>query len=499
MFIKKFTVTRYEQSLTNIKLIILPQYSTIDPLEQWMPIEWRHRSNNLVRNATFKWWTVAFCVYGWNIELTRYCLSGVPLLNVWAVALIIVCEVCISFVIGFFMSFSKKHADGLQNTMFDATPYDESQEVQQSRPSMPQITYQEILPHGSYTFCSILQSIVIDHLKVCVYVYLYVHGFCLMILLGAPGLWFIIPIIDKRTRRRISEQYLANGTIVEGKVVHRFALGLKARVQYAVTDTSTFKILRYEKTIPGSYRIAGRLVQIPDNPRLYILHPDLPCSARFADEIELHDKLYEFQANKWVRMTFYIMYHALQQSVCGYGIVSVLFFEFPTAWSLSINSTCAIVLGVQLFILWRFASLRSRRMLKDMVHDEMHFFDVALQQSICVWLLLNQLSWAWWLTINSTFAINSTVMIMQGVQIFIQIAGFAFLCSRCMVKDTVHNATQLFDVESDISLKSGAVDNTLALGDSTTTSEDRFDFESPSPYRRFFQGDVLYEKIRLLD
>eukprot|EP00979_Chaetoceros_neogracilis_P003172 scaffold541_cov253-Chaetoceros_neogracile.AAC.2 len=280
---------------------------------------------------------------------------------------------------------------------------------------------------------------------VCVYVCLYVHGFCLMILLGAPGLWFIIPIIDKRTRRRISEQYLANGTIVEGKVVHRFALGLKARVQYAVTDTSTFKILRYEKTIPGSYRIAGRLVQIPDNPRLYILHPDLPCSARFADEIELHDKLYEFQANKWVRMTFYIMYHALQQSVCGYGIVCVLFFEFPTAYSLSINSTCAIVLGVQLFILWRFASLRSRRMLKDMVHDEMHFFDVALQQSIC------------------------------GVQIFIQIAGFAFLCSRCMVKDTVYNATQLFDVESDISLKSGAVDNTLALGDSTTTSEDSDD------------------------
>ena len=85
-------------------------------------------------------------------------------------------------------------------------------------------------------------------------------------------------------------------------------------------------------------------------------------------------------------MTFYIVYLALQQSVC----VWLLFFKFPTAWSLSIISTCAIILGVQLFVLWGFASLRPRRMVKDMVH----------------------------------------------------------------------NATQLFDVESDISLKSGATDNT---------------------------------------
>jgi hypothetical protein len=62
---------------------------------------------------------------------------------------------------------------------------------------------------------------------------------------------------------------------VEGKVVHRFALGWKARVQYVVKDTSTSNILRYEKTIPGAHLIAGGHVQIPDDLRLYILHPDL--------------------------------------------------------------------------------------------------------------------------------------------------------------------------------------------------------------------------------
>jgi len=66
--------------------------------------------------------------------------------------------------------------------------------------------------------------------------------------------------------------------------------------------------------------------------------------------------------------------------------------------------------------------------------------------------------------------------------------GFASLRSHRMLKDMVHDATQLFDVESDISLKSGDVDNTPALDDSTTTSEDSFDSEPPTPSRRSFQG-----------
>jgi hypothetical protein len=439
MYVKNFKVTQYEQSLENIQLIILPQYpasailySTIDPLAQWMPFE------------VVKWFTIGtverftidpadqfekmFFLFMWiflsNFAIVSFCRENL-LLNDWAVALIIVCEVYISFVIGYFMSFSMIH-DAVQNIMFDATPYDESPydddesslEVQQPCPSMPRITYEEIFPHGSYTFCSILQSIVIDLLKSCVRMILFVLGIFL------AGLWCICPIIDERTKRRISEQYIVNGTIVEGKVVHRFALGWKARVQYTVTDTSTSNILRYEKTIPGAHLIAGRQVQIPDDLRLYILHPDLPCSARFADEIELHDKTYEF--NKWVEMAFYIVYLALQQSVC----VWLLFYQFPTAaWSLSVISTCAIVLGVQLFMLWGFATLRS----------------------------------------------------------------------YLMRKDVVHNAMQLFDIKSDISLKCSAVDNTLTLGDSTTTSEDSFDSESPSPCRRFYQGEVMYDKVRPID
>jgi hypothetical protein len=445
MYVKNFKVTQYEQSLENIQLIILPQYpasailySTIDPLAQWMPFE------------VVKWFTIGtverftidpadqfekmFFLFMWiflsNFAIVSFCRENL-LLNDWAVALIIVCEVYISFVIGYFMSFSMIH-DAVQNIMFDATPYDESPydddesslEVQQPCPSMPRITYEEIFPHGSYTFCSILQSIVIDFFKVCVYGLLLALGIYLIFPL-AGGILCFIPIIDKRTRRQLSEQYIANGTIVEGKVVHRFSQGRKARVQYTMTDTSTSNILRYEKTIPGSHRkrvagahlIAGRQVQIPDNLRLYILHPDLPCSARFADEIDLHDKLYECESNKWVSMTLYIIFLALQQSVCA----RILFDQF--------NSTCAIVLGVQPFLLWGFATLRS----------------------------------------------------------------------YLMRKDVVHNATQLFDVESDISLKSGATDNTLALGDSTTTSEDSFDSEFPSPCRRFFQGEVLYDKILPLD
>ena len=387
MYVKNCAVTEAKLAQTNIQLIVLPQYpasailySRVDPLGDRLPPD-----KTFLLPLSFVW--VLFTCD----QLSGFLLSR-GLQNVWAVALIIVCEVCISFVVSFFVI----DQQGLYNIEFDATPYDESQEVQQPRPPMPKITYQEIFPHGSYTFFSILQSIVIDFLNV------FALGIFLMIALGA-GLWCISPIIDKRTRRQLSEQYITNGTIVEGKVVHRFALGWKARVQYAVIDISTSKILRYEKTIPGAHRIAGRQVQIPDDPRLYILHPNLPCSARFADEIELHDKIYEF--NKWVKMTFYIVYLALQQSVC----VWLLFFKFPTAWSLSIISTCAIVLGVQLFVLWGFASLRPRRMVKDMVH----------------------------------------------------------------------NATQLFDVESDISLKSGATDNTLMLGDSTTTSEDGLDLETP--------------------
>jgi hypothetical protein len=359
-----------------------------------------------------------------NGAIVSFCRENL-LLNDWAVALIIVCEVCISFVIGYFMSFYMKH-DEVQKIMFNATPYDESLELQQPCPSMPRITYKEIFPHGSYTFCSILQSIVIDLLKSCVCMILFVLGMFLIFPL-CRGLEYFIPIIDERTKRRISEQYIVNGTIVEGKVVHRFALGWKARVQYAVTDTSTSNILRYEKTIPGAHLIAGRQVQIPDNPRLYILHPDLPCSARFADEIELHDKTYDCQTNKWGMLTVYIIFLAL------YLIFFVWLLCYQpvtgTAGSLSIISTCAIYLGVQLFMLLGFASLYYHLMLKEMVHD----------------------------------------------------------------------ATQLFDVESDISLKSGAVNNIPALGDSTTTSEGSFDSESPTPSRRSFQGEMLYDKIRLLD
>ncbi|OEU23141.1 hypothetical protein FRACYDRAFT_233309 [Fragilariopsis cylindrus CCMP1102] len=383
MYVKNCAVVTGDKlAQTNIELIVLPQYpasaiqySRVDPLGDRLPSAIIDSKTSLLPVSFV--WVLVTCY-----QLSGFLLSRV-LLNVWAVALIIVCEVCISFVLFFFV-IDKLQQQGLYNIEFDATPYDESQEVQQPRPypPMPHITYQEIFPHGSYTFFSILQSIVIDFLKVCVFAL----GIFLMIALGA-GLWCT---------------YITNGTIVEGKVVHRFALGWKARVQYAVIDISTSKILRYEKTIPGAHRIAGRQVQIPDDPRLYILHPNLPCSARFADEIELHDKIYEF--NKWVKMTFYIVYLALQQSVC----VWLLFFKFPTAWSLSIISTCAIVLGVQLFVLWGFASLRPRHMVKDMVH----------------------------------------------------------------------NATQLFDVESDISFKAGATDNTLTLGDSTTTSEDGLDLES---------------------
>jgi hypothetical protein len=437
MYVKNLGVTTfYEKQQLNTQLIVLPQYpasaiqySPIDPLEQWMPI------------ATVKWLRIDthellhmgltfISVFVWNIFCMSWLLSASLLLNDWAVLLIVVCEVCIFFVIGFFSNFyyfgnQLSYEDELlQNIMFGATPYDESQEVQQPRPPMPRIAYKEIFPHGSYTFCSILQSIVIDFLKVCVYGLLLALGIYLMFPL-AGGILCFIPIIDKRTRRQLSEQYIANGTIVEGKVVHRFSQGRKARVQYTMTDTSTSNILRYEKTIPGSHRkrvagahlIAGRQVQIPDNLRLYILHPDLPCSARFADEIDLHDKLYECESNKWVSMTLYIIFLALQQSVCA----RILFDQF--------NSTCAIVLGVQPFLLWGFATLRS----------------------------------------------------------------------YLMRKDVVHNATQLFDVESDIILKSGATDNTLALGDSTTTSEDSFDSEFPSPCRRFFQGEVLYDKILPLD
>jgi hypothetical protein len=169
--------------------------------------------------------------------------------------------------------------------------------------------------------------------------------------------------------------------------------------------------------------VAGRQIQVPDNPRLYILHPDLPCSARFADEIEMHDKIYECETNKWGRLAIYIIFLTLHLIF----FVWLLCYQPVTgiAWSLSIISTCAIVLGVQLFMLWGCASLYAHLTLKDMVHD----------------------------------------------------------------------ATQLFDVESDIC----AADNRLTLDDSTTTSEDSFDSESPSPCRRFFQGEVLYDKIRALD
>eukprot|EP00979_Chaetoceros_neogracilis_P005178 scaffold907_cov198-Chaetoceros_neogracile.AAC.15 len=406
---------------TNIQLIILPQYpASAIPYFQVDPLGTIDR---LTTGNTSMWHFVSFLwVLGNCHQLSKFLLSRV-LLNVWAVALIIVCEVCISFVVGFFVVEKLQQLGYYDIEVGKATLYDESQEVQRPRWPM-QITYREIFPHGTHTFCSILQSIVIDYLKLCVCVPLFlVLGIFLMIALGA-GLWCICPIIDKRTRRQLSEQYITNGTIVEGKVVHRFALGWKARVQYAVTDISTSKILRYEKTIPGAHLIAGRQVQIPDDLRLYILHPDLPCSARFADEIELHDKTYEF--NKWVKMAFYIVYLALQQSVC----VWLLFYQFPTAaWSLSVISTCAIVLGVQLFMLWGFATLRSYLLRKDMVH----------------------------------------------------------------------NATQLFDVKSDINLKCSAVDNTLTLGDSTTTSEDRLDSEFPSPCRRFYQGEVMYDKVRPLD
>lgn len=97
-------------------------------------------------------WVLVTCY-----QLSGFLLSRV-LLNVWAVALIIVCEVCISFVVFFFL-IDKLQQQGLYNIEFDATPYDESQEVQQPRPPMPRITYQEIYPHGSYTFCSILQPL----------------------------------------------------------------------------------------------------------------------------------------------------------------------------------------------------------------------------------------------------------------------------------------------------------------------------------------------------
>ena len=149
MYVKNFEVTEDKQSLTNIQLIILPQYpasaiqySTIDPLEKWMPFD------------TEKWFTIDtrqlyivilsfLWTFVYNISLTSYGLSNVSLLNIWAIAIILACEVCISFVIGFFLNFSMTHDDEVQigsrmgfhrgtqnipvqNIMFEATPYDKS-------------------------------------------------------------------------------------------------------------------------------------------------------------------------------------------------------------------------------------------------------------------------------------------------------------------------------------------------------------------------------------
>jgi hypothetical protein len=144
MYVKNFKATRYEQFQANIQLIILPQYpasaiqySTIDPLKQWSSLQ-------LTRN---NYLAVFFVRYGFRIQHRPHVLW-------WAVALIIVCEVCISFV-GVFLTFPLNHHDEVQKIMFNATPNDEStQELQQPRPSMPQITYQQTFPHGTFTFCS---------------------------------------------------------------------------------------------------------------------------------------------------------------------------------------------------------------------------------------------------------------------------------------------------------------------------------------------------------
>jgi len=145
MYVKNLGVTTfYEKQQLNTQLIVLPQYpasaiqySTIDPLKQWSSLQ-------LTRN---NYLAVFFVRYGFRIQHRPHVLW-------WAVALIIVCEVCISFV-GVFLTFPLNHHDEVQKIMFNATPNDEStQELQQPRPSMPQITYQQTFPHGTFTFCS---------------------------------------------------------------------------------------------------------------------------------------------------------------------------------------------------------------------------------------------------------------------------------------------------------------------------------------------------------
>lgn len=241
---------------------------------------------------------------------------------------LVACEVVLVWITGYFLARAVSN-DDLRTILFRAKLCNSSGELHQDQPQTPNITYQEMFPSSNKTFQVIIWIMMIDFAKFwggilgAFYFLLFGGGHCLM-----------TPLFIDRKMKLFLEEYLTSGEEVEGTVVHRSAM--EVEVEYVVSDESLSNGQRYGKSLPVPRHRKGCRDQfeykpVSDNPRLIIL-PNLPTSARLADEIEFREQIYKKGS---VYMITAIIIFGLQ-TVCATVVIGDLLFPNVPSWGMAL-------------------------------------------------------------------------------------------------------------------------------------------------------------------
>jgi len=330
-YVKDFKVIEAVQSQTCNDIVVLPQYprsadmlALIEQNNVWGASEWCGICFSLI-------W---FC--SWNVGVVYSILIEV-LKDEWQIALIIVaCEVILAWIIGYYVVRANCNAD-LRTKLFGAKLY-RSGEIHPA--PMPYISYQELFPSSTKSFQSIIWNIISDYAK-------FVFGILMFFLFFAFGGSFILMrpfFVERKMKQLFAEEYMTKGIALTGTVVDR--TDVKVKVQYDAVGSSLSMAQRYEKILyVPRYRTSNcpsRFESKPvlDNPHLIIL-PNLPNSARLADEIEFCNQIYE---KNWTTIIIAIIVCAVQTTYAAFLVVH-LFPDIPTWHMVLICVAPQIIMG----------------------------------------------------------------------------------------------------------------------------------------------------------
>jgi len=351
-YVKDFKVIEAVQSQTCFDIVVLPQYprsaNRLALIEQ----------NNGWGESNFDKVCPSFiCNSLVNVGGSLIILI-VRFKYEWQIALIMVaCEVVLAWIIGYYLIRAYINAT-LRTKLFGAKLY-RSDEIHPA--PMPYISYQEVFPSSTKSFQSIIWNIISDYAK-------FFFGVLMFFLFFAFGGSYLLMrpfFVERKMKQLFAEEYMTKGIALTGTVVDRTDLklngtDLQVKVQYDAVGSSLSMAQRYEKILSvPRYRTSNcpsRVESKPvlDNPHLIIL-PNLPNSARLADEIEFCNQIYE---KNWTMIIIAIIVCAYQTTYAAFLVVH-LFPDIPTWHMVLICVALQIIMGFS-FAFLNFFYLRNR-------------------------------------------------------------------------------------------------------------------------------------------